>query len=156
MCSPCTILDYMANKQEKQIIGRLEYVELLDFNLQKITARVDTGAYHSAIHAHEIQESLSPDGKKVLTFYILDEDHPEYSNQQYISLEFRTISIKSSNGATEKRYLIPVTLRLGNREITSEFSLTSRKDMKYPMLLGRLTLRDNFLVDVDHSFLMSK
>lgn len=146
----------MVNKQEKQTIGGLEYVELPDFNLQRITARVDTGAYHSAIHAQKVEESLREDGKKVLTFYILDEDYPEYLNQKFTALEFRTIIIKSSNGMTEKRYLIPVTLCLGNKEITSEFSLTSRKGMKYPVLLGRLTLRGSFLVDVDHDFLMGK
>lgn len=145
----------MGNIEKKQIIGRLEYVDLPDFNLTRVESRVDTGAYHSALHAENIQEETI-EGKKVLTFNVLDDSHLKYNNKKFTSVNFRKIKITSSNGVYEIRYLIPVTVMLGGKKIISEFSLTSRKGMKRSLLLGRLTIRKDFIVDAEKSFLMDK
>ena len=44
---------YMNNKEEKKIIGRLERVDQPEFDLKRIEAKIDTGAYNGAIHVSE-------------------------------------------------------------------------------------------------------
>jgi hypothetical protein len=56
--------------------------------------------------------------------------------------------VKSSNGTIQERIFIKTTLRLFGREYETELSLTDRKNMKYPMLIGRKFLEGRFVVDV--------
>lgn len=60
--------------------------------------------------------------------------------------EIRTV--KSSNGTTQDRIFIKTVLKLFDLEFETEISLTDRKSMKYPMLIGRNFLEDRFIVDV--------
>lgn len=56
--------------------------------------------------------------------------------------------MKSSNGISEKRYVIKTNLIIFNRVEEIEFSLTNRENMSFPLLLGRNFLMKGFLVDV--------
>ena len=64
--------------------------------------------------------------------------------------------VKSSNGAVQERIFIKTTLRLFGREYETELSLTDRKNMKYPMLIGRKFLEGRFVVDVALIYQSSK
>ncbi len=56
--------------------------------------------------------------------------------------------VKSSNGTRQERIFILTTLELYGRAFETEISLTDRKAMTYPMLIGRKYLEDRFIVDV--------
>ncbi len=56
--------------------------------------------------------------------------------------------VKSSNGKTEERIFVKTVIELAGKQYKAELSLTDRKDMKYPMLIGRKYLQGRFLVDV--------
>lgn len=56
--------------------------------------------------------------------------------------------VKSSNGTIQERIFIKTALQLFGQEYETELSLTDRKSMKYPMLIGRKYLEDRFIVDV--------
>ncbi len=56
--------------------------------------------------------------------------------------------VKSSNGKTEERIFVKTIIELFGRRYKAELSLTDRKDMKFPMLIGRKYLQGRFLVDV--------
>ncbi|TXI83801.1 MAG: ATP-dependent zinc protease, partial [Crocinitomicaceae bacterium] len=45
------------------------------------------------------------------------------------------------------RYFIKCTIELLGRKIKTEFSLTERKGMRYPILLGRKLLNKRFIID---------
>ena len=64
--------------------------------------------------------------------------------------------VKSSNGTVQERIFIKTTLRLFGREFETELSLTDRKNMKYPMLIGRMFLEGRFVVDVALTYQSSK
>ena len=63
--------------------------------------------------------------------------------------------ITSSNGETQRRYVIKTPLKIGDTEFKAEISLADRSDMKFPMLIGRSDLRRRFLVDSGYSWLQT-
>lgn len=48
----------------------------------------------------------------------------------------------------EERYVITTDILIFNKRIKTEFSLSDRSTMKYPILLGRKLLAKRFVVDV--------
>lgn len=56
--------------------------------------------------------------------------------------------VKSSNGKSEDRIFVETVIELSGTKYKAELSLTDRKNMKYPMLIGRKYLQGRFLVDV--------
>ncbi|MDH5397128.1 MAG: RimK/LysX family protein [Cyclobacteriaceae bacterium] len=140
---------------QKIIIGRKDKVSLPEFGLKELNAKIDTGAYRSALHCHEV-ESFLLNGEEVLRFKLLDPSHPEYEDRFCYAHTFRQRKVKSSSGTIEERYVITTTLTIFNREHQVEFSLTDREAMKHPLLLGRKFLSHQFLVDVNKSNLSFK
>ncbi len=127
-------------------IGRREKIDLPDLNLAGIDAKVDTGAYTSALHCHKIKVD---DEKNCIKFYLLDPDHPQYEQMEFSFSQFSTKEIKNSFGTAEKRFIIETPLKIFNKTILTEFSLSDRSNMKYPILLGRKFISQGFLVDVN-------
>lgn len=132
----------------KKFIGRTDRVDLPELDLEDIDAKVDTGAYTSAIYCRSYELGEDEQGK-YLEFYLLDKKHPAYNNRQYRVRKFTRRVIKNSFGQKEERYIITTPLLIFGRTFETEFSLSNRKKMKYPILLGRKFLRAGFLVDVN-------
>ena len=63
--------------------------------------------------------------------------------------------ITSSNGKTQRRRIIKTPLRIGDVEFRAEISLANRADMRFPMLIGRSSLRRRFVVDSGHSWMQT-
>lgn len=134
-------------KKEKVLIGRIEYLDFPSLNLSRIAAKIDTGAYSTALHCHKMWvEEI--DGKAVLHFDILDPEHPEYKAQIFTSSEFKKKKVRSSNGKKENRYLIKTKITLAGKTYLTDVSLTDRQKMKFPVLVGRKLLQNGFLIDV--------
>ena len=125
------------------ILGRYDKVDLPDLGLYNIHAKVDTGAYTSSLHCHR---ATVTDG--VLEFVLLDEEHPEFTGMKFSFREFEERDIKNSFGEVERRFVIITTLKIYDEEITTEFSLSNRGSLKFPILIGRKILRNRFLIDV--------
>ena len=62
--------------------------------------------------------------------------------------KFTQREVKNSFGEAELRYIIRTTIKLFNRKIRAEFSLSDREKLRFPVLLGRKILRNRFLIDV--------
>jgi len=140
---------------EKKLIGRREDVNLPDLKLKAINAKIDTGAYSSSIHCHQI-EQVKVDGKKVLKFKVLDPEHDDYQRKTFTFHDFKTTKVKSSNGSTETRFLIKTNVEIFDKKYPTEFTLTDRSNMKCPILLGRKFIKQGFIVDVNKYNLASK
>ena len=130
-----------------KIIGRKDRIDLPEFKLYGIEAKIDTGAYGCALHCHHV-EITQLEGNPILSFKVLDPSHPEYEERTFISKVFSDKLVKSSSGEIEHRYTIKTWLTIFGKERKVEFSLTDRKEMKYPVLLGRKFLFRAFIVDV--------
>ncbi len=136
------------DKAVKKVIGRRELVNFPLLQLFEIEAKIDTGAYTSALHCSNIYEADLPDGNRVIRFQLLDPSHPLYDHQQFEFKDFGLRDIKSSFGDIQERYVIRTQIQLFDEIIESDFSLSDRSDMKYPVLIGRALLQHNFIVDV--------
>jgi hypothetical protein len=139
-------------------IGRKDKVDLPNLGLFDIEVKIDTGAYGCALHCHHISV-LEEEGKKVLTFKVLDPTHPEYEDKPYFFEEFSDKMVKNSGGDKEHRYTIKLEMIIFGQPWLVEFSLADRKEMKYPVLIGRKFLAKKYIVDVrlkDLSFKIKK
>ena len=130
-------------ENEKFTIGRREFIDFPELGLIGIVAKVDTGAYTTALHCHDIKET---DG--VLCFKLLDPTHPDYTEREQRFTEYSQKEIKNSFGEVEKRYIIKTVIKIGRKRIKALISLTDRGTMRYPVLIGRKLLKNRFVVDV--------
>jgi len=126
-----------------EILGRYDRVDLPQLGLFNIHAKVDTGAYTSSLHCHKAQVI-----DNVLEFILLDEEHPEFTGMKLTFREFEERDIKNSFGEVERRFVIITNLKIFSEEITTEFSLSNRGSLKFPILIGRKILRNRFLIDI--------
>lgn len=138
-------------KDSKRIIGRREYIDLPDFGLSGIVAKIDTGAYNGAIHTTGVIEK-EVNGVTVIEFSLLDETHPEFKEDIYQVDDFEKRVVKNSNGTSQLRYVVPTKIILAGEEILVKFSLSNRKSLRYPVLIGRKVIKNRFLVDVSKKF----
>lgn len=130
-------------QKEKLIIGRREEIDFPDLGLFGIIAKIDTGAYTTALHCHDIKEKNG-----VLHFKLLDPSHPEYNEQDQKFTEYSQKEIKNSFGEIERRYIIKTIIQMGEKRIKAVVSLSDRGNMRYPVLIGRKLLKNRFIVDV--------
>lgn len=137
----------MAKAIIRTTIGHNDKIDLPDMKLMNIDAKIDTGADSSAIHCHII-EIVKEKGKKLLHFILLDPTHPDFNNRSFYFEDFRQRTIKNSFGDSEKRYLIKTPVVIFGKKMLTEFSLSYRGNLTYPILLGRKFLYRKFIVDV--------
>jgi hypothetical protein len=133
-----------------QIIGRLEMIMLPQLCPGAIEAKIDTGAYRTAIHSLSCREIDEGDKRVLEVVFDLDGNG---ARTLYFD-DFMQKQVKSSFGNSELRYCVKVGIHIGNRKIISEVSLTDRSDMRYQVLIGRKTLNQRFLVDTSSKFLI--
>jgi hypothetical protein len=126
-----------------QILGRSDRINLPGLGLFNIHAKIDTGAYTSSLHCSRAEVVNG-----VLEFDLLDDEHPEFTGMKFVFKEFTEREIKNSFGVAEKRYVISTSVKIFDEEIITEFSLSDRDALRFPILLGRKILRDRYLIDV--------
>ncbi len=131
--------------KEKQIIGMSDIVDFPDLNLPDIQAKVDTGAFTSALHCKDIWvEQIG--SRRQLHFCVVG--LPGALERPSASEEFSHRLVRNSFGVSEMRYVIKTRIKLFGRVIRAEFTLADRERMRYPVLLGRKLLQGRFVVDV--------
>ena len=139
----------------KLIIGRKEKISLEEWGLSGISAKIDTGAYTSAIHCEYAQVKMIG-GKEVLEFILLSPSNKHFKNQLITTEHFSRKKVKNSFGQVEIRYKVTTKISIFGKVFNGEFTLSERSKMKNPILLGRKILKGRFLIDVDHVNLSSK
>ena len=132
--------------EEKIIIGRSDKIDLPDFGISNISAKIDTGAYTSSINCSS--QKVTGKKNKTLTFKIVDSLHAEFEEYKHSTTDFSERNIKNSFEHIEKRYIIKTKILIFNKIIETEFSLSNRSNMRHPILLGRKLLKSRFIVDV--------
>ncbi len=133
----------METRTEKITIGRREAIAFPELGLDHVIAKIDTGAYTTALYCHDIREV---DG--ILYFKLLGPSYENYNPTEQKFSDYTQKEIKNSFGEIEKRYVIKTIVKIGRSRIKSLISLTNRENMRYPVLIGRKLLRGKFVVDV--------
>ncbi len=124
-------------------IGTTEKIALLDYGLEKVPAKVDTGADSSAIWASNI---LEKDGQ--LQFTLFGPSSPYFSGKEIRTRKYSSVSVKNSFGYSEVRYKVKMRLVIAGRTIKASVGLANRASNRFPVLIGRRTLHGKFVVDV--------
>lgn len=133
--------------KKKIIIGTTDHIDLPDQEVFDIPCKIDTGADTSAIHC-ERAKIKEINGVEHLSFKLFDKKHPLYTGKEILIRDFKEKKVRSSFGDYEFRYQVKLKIRLFNHDITTSFNLSNRKNMKFPVLIGKRTLRNRFVVDV--------
>ncbi len=129
--------------KQKVTIGRKDFIDIPAAGLTKVKCKIDTGADSCSIHATRIKE-VKVDGSMVLRCNLSPQVQLEFTS-------FKVKQVKSSNGIPQTRYKVPMSIMLMGKQFNTEFTLTNRSKMTYPVLLGKNLLRGNFVVDVAKS-----
>lgn len=132
-------------------LGWREWLALPELGIVAIRAKVDTGARSSALHVLD-QECFTRDGSEYVRFR-LDTGVPGAAPQPAEAAVLDRRRVTDSGGHQTERIFIRTRLRLAGIEWDAEVNLTQRRNMLFPMLLGRTALAGRFLVDPASSFL---
>ncbi len=131
------------------VIGRYVHVNLPELKVKNVFAKVDTGAYQSSIHATDIQEVDTSEGR-MLEFTILDgHDKTEGLATRTRVAEYEKVVVRNSFGVKQTRYVIKTRMSINGRMMKTGLTLADRKDMVAPILLGRRFIRGRYLVNVE-------
>lgn len=144
-----------ASKTQRPMIGWREWAAFPDLNIDRINAKIDTGAKTSAIHAFRIKP-LEVDNKPHVEFFL----HPRRRRKKpeiycCAPIAHRRL-IRSSNGMEEERFVIKTRMSLGPKTWTIDLSLTNRDAMGFRLLVGRDALMGRFLIDPGTSYLQGR
>jgi hypothetical protein len=142
-------------QQKKTRIGWREWISFPGLGIDRIKAKIDTGARTSAIHAFRVRK-FGEAADHQIEFYL----HPV---QHKRSLELRCVAslidervVKSSNGKSEIRYVIKTPMRLGGDVWPIELTLSNRDQMGFRLLVGRAAIRGRCIVDPGSSYLLGR
>ena len=124
------------NRSPNRSLGRTELVDLPQLQCDGANAVIDSGAYHCAIHCINFHR----DGDALMVTW--------QSGTVTRHEQFRKVTVKSSFGDRQERYLIYLHLRVYGEDFNQEFSLSDRSRMRNPLLLGRTFLKRGFVVNV--------
>jgi len=138
------------HSDDKTILGQTEWVYVSRVK-DNVKGRIDTGAAPSSINAVDIQR-FERDGKKWVRFSLT---HAEGEHADMIEARvIRIAKIRQSSqlGESVERPVIELHVRIGDVAHLTEFTLTNRQQMAFPVLIGRTFMRDVILVDVSKQY----
>lgn len=139
----------LQKKSYLMVIGRSEPITFVGYEkLLAIPAKVDTGAYRSAVHADNIY--IDESGHLHFTLFA---NHPTCADcaTELVVDKFTKASISNSFGDTEERYEVMMKVKIGSKVFNESFSLANRSKKIYPILLGRKLLNGRFIIDPSFS-----
>ncbi len=126
----------------KVTIGRSEYIALPQLGVGRVEAKLDTGAYRSALHYQKIALRVTDDHEELVVTFAMGR-----KRANIVFRHFSRVIVKSSTGQRTERFLIATAVQLNGHKVRTQFTLFDRSDMKFQVLLGRKFLRGRFLVD---------
>jgi hypothetical protein len=137
-------------RAEPLVIGWTEYVDVPEWGIRGLRAKVDTGARTSALHVENIEELPRGYVRFDVVLHRAKRDRRVHVRTR-ISRRGR---VRSSSGHQTNRLFVEATIRIGPVEKRIEVGLVDRQKMIYRMLLGRAALSGPFLIDVDRRMVL--
>jgi len=143
-------------RNDRRIVGWREWVALPALGLDRVEAKLDTGARTSALHASD-QEIVAVEGAPWVRFRT---QATQQRNDERVVDCFAPLAdrrwVTNSGGGRERRHVIETPLRLGDETWTVEITLTNREEMGFRMLIGRQAMRGRLIVDPMNSYRTSR
>jgi hypothetical protein len=145
---PPAVADETRPQAQVRLIGATTTVTEVASGLP-FAARVDTGATSCSIHCEKVEikdEQKDPKeniGKPIRFLVKNKEGKAEWVESKIVD----HVTVRTSS-TEDERYKVQLKLRWEDVEKKVLVTLNDRQHMKYPLLLGRNFLRDDFLVNV--------
>ena len=137
------------------VIGWREWLRLPELGIERIKAKIDTGARTSSLHAFDL-EPFEIDGQPWVRFLVHPIQRDAETTVEVTAPLVDERMVKPSTGKASLRPVIRTPLVLGRRRWPIEITLVNRDVMGFRMLLGRRALRRRVLIDPSRSFLVGK
>lgn len=132
---------------KKKTLGWKDKIDFIDWGLENLDIKIDTGARTSVIHCKEIA-LIKKYRKNYVKFILLDDKHPQFSNQEFILPFHKEKKVKNSFGHEENRFIVKTTVKIYGKKHEIEISLRDRSNLEFPVLLGRSFIRKKYIIDV--------
>ncbi len=137
--------NYAVNSGDKQVVGAVENVSITPPG-EILPARIDTGAVTSSLDASNI-EWFERNGDDWIRFTIINpKTKKEFTLERRIVRNVKIIQAVMDD--VERRPVVELEVTIGKTTQMAEFTLSDRKHMEYPVLIGRNILMDIMVVDV--------
>lgn len=138
-----------------RVVGWREWVALPLIGIERIKAKLDTGARSSALHAFNVRP-LQQNGKMYVEFDVhpLQRNDDVYKTSVAEAIDYRWIT--NSGGGREKRFVIVTKLQMGGESWPIEVTLTDRDQMGFRMLIGRTAMENRLIIDPTASYRLGK
>ena len=137
----------------KLLLGEAEWLWLEKAD-QAFQARIDTGADTSSISAGDIT-SFERNGKDWVRFFMSHQGMDDRIQIEAPLVRYVRVRQASSDGL-DRRPVVRLSVRVGDQNEKTEFTLTDRSNMSFPVLLGRDFLKDIAVVDVARKYIQAK
>ena len=142
-------------KQNKLIIGWREWLALPDLDIKAIKVKIDTGARTSALHTFYL-EPFESNGILKVKFGVHPLQRRKDVEIHCVADVIDRLSVTSSDGQSEKRYVIRTFAEMGRLCWPIELTLTCRRTMRFRMLLGRAAIGNYLMIDPAKSYLAGR
>ncbi len=137
------------------VVGWREWVALPELGIERIKAKIDTGARTSALHAWQL-ERYTERGAPWARLWV----HPLQRNTDLsVTVDAPIVderTVADSGGHRERRIVIASTLDIGAAAWPIEITVTNRDSMLFRMLLGRTAMKGRIVVDPSRSYALKK
>ncbi|MGK0258380.1 MAG: hypothetical protein ACI96M_001813 [Candidatus Azotimanducaceae bacterium] len=142
-----TITQTVVMNDDRMVVGEMEKV-LVEPPGFVTSARIDTGAQSSSLHAENVTE-FERDGDDWVKFDVVNEDSTvtiERPVEKYVRV------FQQSDKDGTRRAVVKMRILIGNVRDTFDFTLADRSHLAHNMILGRNFLTDIAVVDVGRQF----
>ncbi|MFW5824018.1 MAG: ATP-dependent zinc protease [Marinobacter sp.] len=137
---------------ERCTLGWREWLALPELDIQRIKAKVDTGARTSCLHTFRT-EPYTENGQRRVKFWVHPDQHDLHHVVECDAEVVDERSVTDSGGHKEMRLVIRTTVVVGDRSWPIEMTLTNRDSMRFRMLLGRTAMAGRCAVMPEASYL---
>jgi hypothetical protein len=126
-------------------LGWRERLALPQFGIALLRAKLDTGARSSSLHVDTL-ETFQHNGATWLRFSLTLGRRQRRTVQCEAPAHDRRI-VTDTGGHRTERWFVRSDVQLAGARFAIDISLTDRRHMLFPMLLGRSALHGRFAVD---------
>ena len=147
-----------ARSDGKMRVGWVEYVALPSLDIDRLKAKIDTGARTSALHVARMRTVDTTGGvhrRPILEITVPSGGRGRLPHRVRAAVH-GFVMVRDTSGRTERRPVIETTLRLGTFKRRIAVTLTNRGDMLFPVLIGRTALGPGIVVDPSRRYLLGK
>ncbi len=138
------------------LIGRREFVGFPEWNIRRLRAKIDTGAWTTALDVCEFSLIETGSGSFKARFSPVLSRKKGTCGALIEAGVVRMARVRNTGGIVEMRPVVETEIQMGPVRKRIRITLTDRSRMRSPVILGRSALCGDFIVDVSRTYLLRR